>query len=147
MNNTEESSISMASHPNDLKTIGAMLQRRRQELNLSLKEAENATSIRTVYLQSLEEGSPEKLIAPVYAQGFFKQYAGFLGLDGDKIVRENPELFNKSEPQHFAYGIGTLEHRNQSSAGVKWFPNALWISAFVLSLLVIWYIARIFEVL
>lgn len=130
-----------------MRSIGESLKHRRNELNLSLKEAENATSIRTGYLQAIEEGELSKLISPVYAQGFIKQYAGFLGLDGDKIVRDHPELFNRGEAQEFSYGIGTLEVRGNPGSGVKWFPNALWVSAFVLIMILAWYVAKFFEVL
>lgn len=131
----------------NIKEIGELLRNRRKEMNLTVKEAENATSIRMVYLQALEDGEMGKLISPVYAQGFFKQYAGFLGLDGDAIVRNNPEIFNRPEPQEFAYGIGTLEARGNPGAGVKWFPNSLWILLLLGLLATSWYIVKYFELI
>lgn len=131
----------------DMKNVGDLLRQRRKEMNISLKEAENATSIRMAYLQALEEGEMNKLISPIYAQGFFKQYASFLGIDGEQIVRENPGVFSRPEVQEFAYGIGTLEGRGNPGAGVKWFPNALWIMAFVLVLVLAWYFARLLGVI
>lgn len=131
----------------EMKEIGSLLKQRRKEMNISLKEAENATSIRINYLQSIEEGDSSKLISPVYAQGFVKQYATFLGLDGDKLVREHPELFSRPEAQEFAYGIGTLEGRGDPGSGVKWFPNALLIITFILALIVAWYLARYLHVI
>ncbi len=132
---------------NDMKGIGELLRHRRKEMNLSLKEAENATSIRISYLQALEEGEVHKLISPIYAQGFFKQYASFLGMDGEQIVRENPTVFHRAEVQEFAYGIGTLEGRGNPGGGVKWFPNAIWILAFVIILILAWYFARFLGVI
>lgn len=131
----------------DMKNVGDLLRNRRKEMNLSLKEAENATSIRIAYLQALEDGEMQKLISPIYAQGFFKQYASFLGIDGEQIVREHPGVFSRPEVQEFAYGIGTLEGRGNPGAGVKWFPNALWITAFVLVLILAWYFARLLGVI
>lgn len=122
--------------------MGDILSFRRKELNLSLKEAENATSIRISYLQALEEGEMGKLISPIYAQGFYRQYASFLGLDGDQIVREHPHVFNRHSSQEFVYGIGTLEGRGNPGGGVKWFPNAIWIVAFILVFAAAWYVAR-----
>lgn len=126
----------------ELIQIGETFKQRRQKLNLSLKEIENATSIRMSHLQAIEEGEIHKLNSPVYAQGFVRQYASFLGIDGEKIIRENPEIFSRPEVQDFAYGIGTLEMRGNPGAGVKWFPNAIWISAFILLLAVAWFTAR-----
>lgn len=116
-------------------------------MNLSLKEAENATSIRTSYLHSIEEGDASKLISPVYAQGFVKQYAIFLGMDGDKIIKEHPHAFAKSEAQEFSYGIGTLEMRGNPGSGVKWFPNAIWILVSVVIVAAAWYLARSFDLI
>lgn len=130
-----------------MKSIGETFKLRRKEMNISLKEAENATSIRMSYLQSIEDGDMSKLISPVYAQGFLKQYASFLGLDGEKIVKENPDVFTKAEAQEFSYGIGTLEVRGNPGAGVKWFPNALWVIVSVIMLLLAWYAARFFELI
>lgn len=130
----------------EMKSIGEIFKNKRKEMNLSLKEAENATSIRTTYLQSIEEGDLSKLISPVYAQGFMRQYATFLGIDGDKIVRENPDIFLRTEAQEFSYGIGTMEVRGNPGSGVKWFPNALWILATGAVVLIAWYVARLLEV-
>ncbi len=130
----------------EMKSIGEIFKNKRKEMNLSLKEAENATSIRTTYLQSIEEGDLSKLISPVYAQGFMRQYAAFLGIDGDKIVRENPDFFMRNEAQEFSYGIGTMEIRGNPGSGVKWFPNALWVMATGVVLLIAWYFARLLEV-
>lgn len=130
-----------------MKSIGETLSQRRKEMNISLKEAENATSIRMSHLQALENGEMDKIISPVYAQGFFKQYAIFLGLEGDVLVKENHDLFVRPDAQDFAYGIGTLECRGSLGSNVKWFPNALWIVSFILSLLGAWYLARFFEVI
>lgn len=130
-----------------LSSAGALLKQRRKEMNISLKEAENATSIRMSYLQSIEDGDATKLISPVYAQGFFRQYAAFLGVDGDHIIRENPEIFSRPASQEFSYGIGTLETRGNPGAGIKWIPNALSIGAVVLILVLAWYFAKFMEVL
>ena len=127
--------------------IGNTLRQKRKDMNISLREAESATSIRMVYLQALEAGEMEKLISPVYAQGFFKQYAALLGLDGETIVRNHPEIFSRmADSQDFAYGIGTLEFRGNPSAGIKWFPNILWTAAFLLVLMIAWYLAKGFGV-
>ncbi len=111
----------------DAQALGELFRQRRKELNLSLKEVENATSVRMPYLQAIEDGQMEKLISPIYAQGFVRQYAAFVGLDGDKIVGEHSEIFRKPIQQEFSYGIGTLETRGSPGGGVKWLPNVFWI--------------------
>ncbi len=130
----------------DLKGIGDMLRSRRKELNMSLKDVENSTSIRSGYLQAIEDGQMERLISPIYAQGFVKQYAIFLGLDGERLVAEGADLFRKPINQEFSYGIGTLEPRGNHGAGVKWMPGSVWIVAFFVLLCIAYYVARLLEV-
>ena len=134
----------MSDRPN---SMGEMFRARRKELNLSLKEVENATSIRTVYLQAIEDEQMEKLMSQIYAMGFAKQYAAFLGLDGERIVNEFASHFARPAAQEFAYGIGTLEMRGNPGASVKWLPHAVWIGAFLLLALGAYYFARLLEVI
>lgn len=136
------------------KTIGESFKLRRKEMNLSLKEVESATSIRSNYLQCIEDGQFNNLISPVHAQGFVKQYASFLGIDGEKIVRENPKLFFASQVavqplyrQEFDYGIGTMEMRNLSGGGVRWLPNVVWIIAALAILGGAWLLATYLDLL
>ena len=144
----ENSTISLTMiTKDDMKSLGEIFKQRRKEMNISLKEAENATSIRINYLNSIEEGEMNKLISPVYAQGFVKQYASFLGMDGESLIREHSQIFLRPEAQEFSYGIGTLEVRGNPGAGVKWFPNALWIILSVAAVVSGWYVAHLFELI
>jgi cytoskeletal protein RodZ len=131
----------------ELKSFGKQFSDRRQELQLSLKEAESATSIRISYLEAIEAGQIEKLISPIYAQGFSRQYAIFLGLDGDRIISDNAELFNKPPLQEFSYGIGTLETRGSPGRDVKWLPNFLWIVAFFILILSGFFVMKSLELI
>jgi cytoskeletal protein RodZ len=128
---------------NDLKKLGERFRGKREEMNLSLKEIENATSIRMVYLQAIEEGKVEHFLSNVYALGFIRQYANFLGFESEALVREFPEAMRlPPEKQDFAYGIGTLEMRGSPQGSVRWIPNLLWGGAIVLSLIAGWYFAK-----
>jgi cytoskeletal protein RodZ len=131
----------------DLKAIGEEFKQKRKERNLSLKEVENATSIRSSYLQAIEEGEVNKLISPIYAQGFIKQYATFLETDGDRIIREHPDLFTRLTNPEFSYGIGTLEVRGNPGSNIKWLPNVLWFTALILLFVLAWMSAKYFELI
>ena len=126
--------------------IGELLKTKRQEMNLSLKEVENATSIRMNLLKAIEQGEVEKLISPIYAQGFVKQYLAFLGLDAEKLMEQYPKAF-EMQKQEFLYGIGSLEVRGSPGSHVKWVPNAAWFGACVLIFLGAWLFARYLEVI
>jgi len=111
----------------NIKNLGQLFKMKRKELNLSLKEVENATSIRINHLESIEEGKDAAFLSPVYMLGFMKQYATFLGMDGEKLISQHPEALKLGTKSHdFAYGIGTLEKRGTMSGGVKSLPNLMW---------------------
>jgi len=61
--------------------IGPFLEEARKERGISLKEAEQATSIRWRYLEGLERENPAELPEKAYVQSFLRSYADFLGLD------------------------------------------------------------------
>jgi cytoskeletal protein RodZ len=68
--------------------IGRILEQTRRERGISLEEVEHATKIRKRYLTGLEREDYALLPDAVYAQGFLKTYANFLGLDGEALSRQ-----------------------------------------------------------
>jgi len=126
-----------------MKKLGERFRSKREEMNLTLKEVENATSIRMTYLQAIEEGRIVHFLSSVYALGFIRQYANFLGFEKEKLTKEFPDALRMpTEKQDFAYGIGTLEMRSSPQGGVRWVPNLIWGSAFVLLAICAWYFAK-----
>jgi cytoskeletal protein RodZ len=126
-----------------MKKMGDKFRGKREEMSLTLKEVENATSIRILYLQAIEEGKVDHFLSPAYALGFLRQYGSFLGFDMDKLVKEQPDAFRLApEKQDFAYGIGTLEMRGSPHGGVRWVPNLLWGSAILLLGICAYFFAR-----
>ena len=68
--------------------IGDTLKKEREKQKLSVKDVEQATSIRSVYIDALEKGEYDKLPGEVYAKGFIKNYGNFLELNGEELVRQ-----------------------------------------------------------
>ena len=123
--------------------LGEVLRAKRQEMQLSLKEIENSTSIRASYLEAIEDGQIQRYISGVYALGFLRQYATFLGLDIEGMIRQNPAAFRLPTENHdFAYGIGTLESRGNTAGGGKAVPNVVWVGIAALVLGGAWYLAK-----
>src|SRR5260370_18905735 len=67
-------------------TVGGFLAAKRGERGLSLQQAAAATHIRLEHLRALEADEPELLPAPVYARGYLRTYARYLGLDEESLV-------------------------------------------------------------
>jgi cytoskeletal protein RodZ len=127
-----------------VKKMGDLFRSKREEMSLSLKEIENATSIRMLYLQAIEEGRIHQFLSSVYALGFIRQYSQFLGLELEKLSKEYPEAFRfPLEKQDFAYGIGTLEMRSSPNGSVRWIPNLIWTSLFLVLGVAAWYFGKL----
>jgi cytoskeleton protein RodZ len=68
--------------------LGRLLEQKRKERGLTLEEVEQATKIRKRYLTGLERDDYAILPDAVYARGFLKTYANYLGLDGEALSRQ-----------------------------------------------------------
>lgn len=127
----------------EFKKLGRLFKAKREEKHLSLKEVENSTSIRSNYLEAIEDGHMSQALSSVYILGFIRQYANFLGLEVEKIITDYPAVFKSPVQKHdFAYGIGTLEVRGSLGGGVKWFPNLMWAGVSAVVLVLLWYFAK-----
>jgi hypothetical protein len=74
------------SHEVGVLGVGLVLQEARIRQGASLEEVERSTCIRRANLELLEEERFDELPGDVYAAGFVRSYADFLGLDADRIV-------------------------------------------------------------
>ncbi len=97
----------------------------REKLGLSLEDAENATKIRRKYLEALENEAYDQLPGVVYARGFLRNYARYLGLSGEALVQEMDNAITQAalpEDQRGERGAG--EEKEQTSTRrkrpVKW---------------------------
>lgn len=78
-------------------TIGEKLRNAREENGITLTEVENETKIRRKYIVALENEDFDVLPGKVYVKGFLRNYARFLGVDGDALVEEYEDLFHRPE--------------------------------------------------
>jgi cytoskeleton protein RodZ len=66
--------------------LGSELRQAREAQGISLSEAAQVTRIKERYLQALETNDWAALPTPVQARGFLRNYAIYLGLDGDQTA-------------------------------------------------------------
>jgi len=76
-----------------------LLRDTREALGLTLDEIEDTIHIRACHLQALEEGNLDSLPSPVQTRGFLRNYAEFLGLQGDEILLRYAELIQRKTRQ------------------------------------------------
>lgn len=70
--------------------MGKRLRDQRVRSGLSIVDVERDTRINRVYLEALEEAHFDVLPAPIYARGFVRSYAKYLGLDPEEAVAAVP---------------------------------------------------------
>jgi cytoskeletal protein RodZ len=67
-------------------SFGSWLRQQREIRNITLREISDNTKIGLRYLEALEEDRFEVLPAPIFAKGFLREYAKYVGLDPDEVV-------------------------------------------------------------
>ena len=78
-----------------MKDIGLKLKEKREENGVSVEEAAEDLKMRPSQIISLEEGKKEDFKDVVFLKYFIRDYAKYLGLDGEKLVDEfNEFLFD-----------------------------------------------------
>ncbi len=94
-----------------LTELGSQLEATRQEKGLSLEAMAITTKIQRRLLQAIETGNLNELPEPVYTQGFIRQYAYALGLDGAEFVSGFPLGSSRVAIQSSVRGLSTSQLR------------------------------------
>jgi cytoskeleton protein RodZ len=77
--------------------VGALLRRRREEIQQDVDDVSRQLRIRSAYIRAIEEGRFQELPGNAYAIGFVRAYADYLGLDGSNVVSDyRDELARRS---------------------------------------------------
>ena len=92
------------------ESFGPWLRRQREARDIELREIADSSKVSMTYLRALEEDRFEVLPAPVFAKGFLRQYAQYVGLDCEEVVNfylaarhpegeEEPSLEQRTAPE------------------------------------------------
>lgn len=103
-------------------SFGTWLRRQREAREISLREIAERTKISMRYLQAMEDDRFEVLPAPVFAKGFLREYARYVGLSPDDVVNH---YLSVQQPQaHVESDAGRRERRSLGS-WPYWLPLLL----------------------
>mgnify|MGYP000681107051 CR=1 FL=1 len=91
-----------------MQTIGERLEEARKRKGVSIREAAEATKVRSDYLHKFESNQFDINLAEIYVRGFLRAYALYLGISADKILNDYAALgLNESkqrQPSREVYG-------------------------------------------
>jgi cytoskeleton protein RodZ len=87
-------------------TVGALLAAKRGERGLSIEQVAATIRIGADHLRALEADDFGHFAAPVYAKGYLRTYATYLGLDAEELLRGMPRDTGKPS---LALGLGKTE--------------------------------------
>ena len=93
--------------------VGNILQSEREKQGLTIKDVENETSIRALYIESIEKGNQKALPSEVYVKGFIRNYAEFLHLDADALVQQYREEIHGTDNTPVTAGEKTVEEEHK----------------------------------
>lgn len=112
----------------DATSFGEWLRQQREIRGLSLREIVDSTKISMRYLEALETDRFDRLPAPIFARGFLRQYAQYVGLDSDDVVNFYLQASGEEEKPD------EMQTVVQDTSGSRVF--FVWIAALLLLLLV-----------
>jgi len=95
-----------------MKTVGSILKEAREAQHIDFDTVEKTTRIRRKFLEAIERDEYSLLPSPLYAKGFVKNYAHFLGLDSVKVM-----AFFRRQTDDIPHG--TLLPKAQESIGTS----------------------------
>ncbi|MGJ8637823.1 MAG: helix-turn-helix domain-containing protein [Opitutaceae bacterium] len=114
-----------------METIGARLEEARKRKGISLREAAEATKIRSDFLGYIEQDKFDFDLPELYKRGFIRNYARYLRLEPEKIITDynaqllgntrvgkkgGSELFGQIEIKKSAAATAAEETENDSSS-------------------------------
>jgi cytoskeletal protein RodZ len=123
-----------------LRTIGEALRTAREAQGKSLDDAAVATRIRPAYLEALEREQFGELGGSVYAKGFLRSYAGYLGVDPAPLLEAYRAQETPAAPlfEHAPKAIGGLRTGRR---GPNWLMVAI-VCVTIILLVSLWGLLR-----
>ena len=100
--------------------FGLWLRREREAREVTLEEISDVTKISKTYLNALEEERFDVLPAPVFAKGFLREYARYVGLDPDEVVNSYLSAMSVEEPE-----VGNAQSQPQGRSSFEWLIGAV----------------------
>jgi cytoskeletal protein RodZ len=121
-------------------SFGDWLRRQREMREISLRDIADRTKISLRYLEAMEEDRFDLLPAPIFAKGFLREYARYVGLSPDEVVNHYLAVQQQQSPDEDGVKKDqTLVNRPYRAKPVRSWTYGLFLLLAVLALIaVIW---------
>ncbi|MEM6453686.1 MAG: RodZ domain-containing protein [Acidobacteriota bacterium] len=100
----------------DGESFGTWLRQQREVRDIDLRQIAERSKISMRYLQALEGDRFDLLPASVFAKGFLKQYAGYVGIDPDEVINfylaARQRALDEAEDEPASGGRGARQRRD-----------------------------------
>ena len=126
-------------------SFGDWLRRQREMREISLRDIADRTKISLRYLEAMEDDRFDLLPAPIFAKGFLREYARYVGLSPDEVVNHYLAVQQQQSPEDDAVKKDqTLVNRPHRVKPVRSWTYGLFLALAVLALIaliwgLIWY--------
>ncbi len=125
----------------EIGSFGTWLRRQREGRGIDLQEIAEESKISLVNLRAFEEDRFEVLPAPVFAKGFLRQYARYVGLDPEEVVNFYVAACRNAEGEE-----EPVEPPPETRNGSSWKLGGVALLLTALFALTIWVLTRWNEV-
>ncbi|MHB8462411.1 MAG: helix-turn-helix domain-containing protein [Vulcanimicrobiaceae bacterium] len=124
-----------------MSSLGERFRVAREARGLTLSEVAEHIRIRSVYLGAIEDEKWDVIGAPVYARGFVRTYARFLGIDGEEAISTSilAQSIPSSAPPPEDEPSVSASGRRASSSWILWFAGI--VAAVLIGLIVYNFVA------
>ena len=103
-----------------MASFGENLRRERELRGISLEEIAATTKIKVGFLEAMEKDDLARLPGGIFARGFMRTYASYLGLDADQFIAEY-----QAAAQPKDYELSRLKSANRAALPDKPRPPVL----------------------
>jgi len=77
-----------------MESLGQFLKKERERRGIKIQEIANETNIGSGFLEALEEDNYDDLPGEVFARGFLRSYANFVGLDAKDVLNRHSQTLS-----------------------------------------------------
>lgn len=102
-----------------MSSVGEILKNTREAKGITIEQVAEATSIRVLYLEAIENEQFQLVPGEVYLKGFIRNYANYIGLNGPAMVEKYKEQVeaNKKHEHPVQAETNDIKHQQTEKSG------------------------------